>query len=84
MMAWNYVRGLPIWDEANHNLIRKDCFKLLTLYARNSLKYGGISLGAERIKNFRNKLKSMVNDFDEIDKCKEALNALMSKAWYFF
>ncbi|KAL7047428.1 hypothetical protein ACKWTF_002901 [Chironomus riparius] len=79
MMSWTYVRGLPIWDEANHNLIRKDCFKLLTLHARHSIKHGGISLGSERIKNFRNKLKSMVIDFDELDKCKEAVNALAAK-----
>lgn len=79
-MAWTYVRALPVWDEANHNLIRRDCFKVLSLYARNGLKNGGMSLGVERIKNFRNKLKSMVNDFDEIDKCKEVLNTLASKA----
>ncbi|XP_070509622.1 uncharacterized protein [Chironomus tepperi] len=79
MMAWTYVRGLPIWDEANHNLIRKDCFKLLTLHARHSLKHGSTSLGTERIKNFRNKLKSMVIDFDELEKCKEALNAIAAK-----
>lgn len=78
-MAWTYVRGLTVWDEPNHNSLRKDCFKLLTLHARNGLKYGGFSLGAERIKNFRNKLKSMINDFDEIDKCKEALNLLATK-----
>lgn len=79
LMAWIYVRGIPIWDEAHHNLIRKDCFKFLTISAKHGIKYGGVNLGADRIKNFHNKFKSMVNDFEELGRCKEALNSLAAK-----
>lgn len=71
-MAWSYVRTLPTYDEPQHNTIRKDCFKLLSLSAKNALKQGG-KLGSDRISNFRSKFKSMANDFEEINKCRELL-----------
>jgi hypothetical protein len=80
LISWTYVRGLPIWDEPTHNLIRRDCFKLLTLNARNALRLGGVNLGADRTRNFRNKFKSMVNDYEELAKCKEALSSLAERA----
>lgn len=75
LMAWAYVRTLPTYDDPQHNSIRKDCFKLLSLSARNALKQGGIgNIGSERISSFRSKFKSMVNDFEDMDKiCKELL-----------
>ena len=75
-MAWNYVRVMPVWDEACHNLIRRECFKVLTLHAKTALKAGGLKLGADRITHFRDKLKSMIVDFEDIGKCQEALNCL--------
>lgn len=71
-MAWSYVHSLPTFDEPQHNTIRKDCFKLLSLSAKNALKQGR-KLGTDRISNFRSKFKSMVNDFEEISKCRELL-----------
>lgn len=76
LMAWNYVRVLPNWDEAAHNMLRRECFKILTLHAKTSLKNAGSKLGTERIANFRDKLKSMTADYEEIGKCTEALNSL--------
>lgn len=76
MMAWTYVRSLPTYDEPQHNILRKDCFKLLSLNARYALKQGGTKLGSDRINNFRNRFKSMANDFEEIDKCHEILFSL--------
>lgn len=73
MMAWTYVRGLPTYDEPQHNIVRKDCFKHLTLAARTALKQAGAKLGIDRISNFRNRFKSMANDFEEIEKCRELL-----------
>lgn len=75
-MAWNYVRVLPNWDEPVHNMLRRECFKILSLHAKSSLKNAGSKLGAERIANLRDKLKSMAADFEEIGKCMEALNSL--------
>lgn len=73
-MAWNYVRLLPFWDEPIHNIIRRECFRVLTINARAALKNGGEKLGAERIANFRDKLKLMAVDYEDIAKCQEALN----------
>lgn len=74
LIAWGYVRGLPIYDEPQHNTFRKDCFKLLTVNAKVALKHGGSKVGINRINIFRDKFKSMANDFDEIEKsCRELL-----------
>lgn len=77
MMAWGYVCALPTWDEASHNILRKECFKILTANARVALKNGGFKLGTERLSNFSNKIKSMIGDYDDIGKCQEALNFLV-------
>lgn len=74
LIAWSYVRGLPVYDEPQHNTIRKDCFKLLTFSAKNALKNSN-KIGINRINNFRDKFKSMANDFNEIEKCRELLYA---------
>lgn len=76
LIAWSYVSNLPIWDETSHNILRKECFKILTLHARSALKCGGVKLGPDRINNFRNKLRAMKSDYEEIGKCQEALNTL--------
>jgi hypothetical protein len=76
-MAWPYVRALPTYDEPNHNSLRKDCFRLLSLSARYALKQDGIkNIGTERINNFRSKFKLMANDFEEMNKCRELLFSL--------
>lgn len=76
LIAWTYVSGLPVWDEVSHNSLRKECFKVLTLNVKLALKYGGMQLGVDRVANFRNKLRSMVGDYEEVGKCQEALNFL--------
>jgi Cut8, nuclear proteasome tether protein len=75
-MAWTYVRALPTWDEISHNVIRKDCFKVLTINAKSALKIGGMKIGTDRITSFRSKLKTMSGDYEDIGKCQEALNFL--------
>lgn len=75
-MAWTYVTALPVWDEAGNNILRRECFKILTGNAKSALKHGGMKLGADRVKNFRKKLKLMVADYEEIGKCQETINFL--------
>lgn len=75
-MAWTYVRALPVWDEASHNVLRKECFRVLTISAKSALKHGGMKLGNDRITSFRNKMKTMSGDYEEVRKCQEALNFL--------
>ena len=76
LMAWSYVRALPIWDEPCHNIIRKECFKALTMSGRSALKQGGMKLSSDKISGFRSKLKTMMGDYEDIGKCQEALNFL--------
>lgn len=75
-MAWTYVSALPVWDETSHNILRRECFKILTLHAKLALRNGGMKLGSDRIANFRSKFKSMAGDFEDINKCQEALTFL--------
>lgn len=84
LMAWTYVRALPLWDDASHNLLRRECFKILTLNARSALKNGGMKLGDDRIRNFSGKLKSMVGDYEDIARCEESLNFLSKNCMHVF
>lgn len=79
LVAWSYVAGLPVWDEATHNIVRKECFRILSSHARTALKHAGTELGTERITNFQNKIRSMISDSEDIGKCQEALNFLSRK-----
>ena len=79
LMAWSYARGLPFYDDSQHNTIRRDCFKLLSLNAKTALKHGGSKIGADRINTFREQYKLMASDFDEIEKCHELLFAISTK-----
>lgn len=76
LMAWPYVGALPVWDEATHNSLRRECFKILSANAKLALKNGGMKLGSDRVNNFRKKIKLMVGDYEDIGKCQEALNFL--------
>lgn len=79
LMAWSYVRGLPCYDDAQHNIIRKDCFKILSINAKTALKHGGSKVGSDRVNTFREQFKLMASDFDEIEKCRELLFEIASK-----
>ncbi|CAO1373010.1 unnamed protein product [Diamesa serratosioi] len=77
LMAWSYVRALPLWDEISHNNLRRDCFKILTLNVKNALRTAGNDLGNERLTNVNNKLKSMITDYEDANKCQEYLDILV-------
>ena len=77
LMAWSYVRALPLWDEMSHNSTRRDCFKILTLNLKNALRTAGNQLGVERLLNVSNKLKPMITDYEDANKCQEYLNILV-------
>ncbi|CRL06831.1 CLUMA_CG019534, isoform A [Clunio marinus] len=79
LMVWPYVRALPLWDDVSHNILRKDCFKVLTLNARSAIRNGGMKLSLEKVKSFRCKLSSMAADHPDILKCHDALVSLGRK-----
>jgi hypothetical protein len=40
IMAWNFVLATPTWDNAPHNNVKKQCFKVLATNLNMSLKKG--------------------------------------------
>lgn len=56
---------------------KRDCFKILTSYAKLALKSGGIDLQVDRLNDFKNQLKMMIADHEEANKCEEILDNLL-------
>lgn len=79
LMAWNYVRSTPIWDNHAHNAVRRHCFKILSYHANSALKNGSTALGKERIERFHGKLKSMATDFEDINDCNVCIGYILGK-----
>lgn len=83
-MAWNYVKGTPIWDSATHNATRKLCFKQLILSANTALKQGNVYLGEKRLTEFALRLRSMSMDCDEpnlMQQCLTNTEALLKESY---
>lgn len=76
-MAWSYVKATPIWNHHTHNATRRNCFKILAYYCLEAIKYGGIYLGEQRLKDFSNRIDIMAIDYDDILQCKLLLACLM-------
>ena len=38
LSAWKYVHGLPDWDDASHNAIKKQCFQTLAAQCMVAIK----------------------------------------------
>lgn len=74
LMAWNYVRATPIWDNNSHNAIRRHCFKVLTCHCVAALKYGGLRLGTQRLNNLERNLADWSKDHEDVLSCVNALN----------
>lgn len=79
LMAWNYVRLTPVWDNHAHNAIRRHCFKILSYHANSALKNGSTGLGKERIERFHAKLKLMGADCEDINDCNVCIGYLLNK-----
>lgn len=79
LMAWNYVRATPVWENHAHNAVRRHCFKILSYHASSALKYGLTDLGEERISRFQQKLKTMTTDCEDINDSANYLAYLMDK-----
>ncbi len=38
VMAWGYVKGTPVWDNPQHNAVRRQCFKALASNCAQAVK----------------------------------------------
>ncbi|XP_058463015.1 uncharacterized protein LOC131437577 [Malaya genurostris] len=77
MMAWNYTRATPVWDNSAHNAVRRHCFKILVYHASSALKYGQAELGQERLNKFQQQIKTMANDCEDVKDCSTIINCLL-------
>lgn len=66
MMAWNYVRGIPTFENNSHNSVRRHCFKILSFQCKAALQSAGIFLGADRLHNFACRIRDMQTDCESI------------------
>lgn len=80
-LAWNYVKGTPVWDNPNHNSSRRLCFKQLISQANYALDNGGVYLGEKRLQDFAGRLKSMSLDCEEANACHEVIEKLLQKCY---
>lgn len=67
LLAWDYVKATPVWDNQPHNAQRKKCFKVLTNFCLTALKKG--CFDKEYLLDLGDKLKVTVDDSDEIQSC---------------
>lgn len=79
LMAWNFVRATPVWDNTSHNAMRRNCFKILSWQCLTALKTGGIYLGESRLIEFYSRIQNMKDDCDDIGSCQIYLDDLLEK-----
>lgn len=78
LLAWNYVKSTPIWENNNHNAMRRSCFKVLSWHCLCAIKSGGVLLGEQRLNEFDSNIQSMKNDCDDIGLCVSYLNDIIN------
>lgn len=77
LMAWPYIRAIPIWENTSHNATRRSCFKILSWHCLCALKSAKQLLGEKRLNEFYSHIESMQSDCDDIGSCATHLiNAL--------
>lgn len=79
LIAWNYVRSTPVWENNSHNASRRTCFKILAWHCLCALKSAGIHLGEQRLTDFYGHIESMKNDCEDIGLCLPYLNGILEK-----
>lgn len=78
VMTWNYVRSMPTWDNYAHNTSRRHCFKILSWHCLESLRYGGLLLGENRLIDFSSRIKDFSVDCEDINSCLKPLNLILN------
>lgn len=75
IMAWNFVLATPTWDNAPHNNLKKQCFKLLASNLIHALKKGTWS--TDTCISIKNKILPMEKDSDDVGPCIKYLDLLI-------
>ncbi|XP_076325339.1 uncharacterized protein LOC143233233 [Tachypleus tridentatus] len=77
MLAWNYVKHLPDWDESTHNCIKAQCFKTLSTQCMTSVKK--MAMDMEEVEDIIERLQEMIQDSDTISPCLKYSQSLLEK-----
>lgn len=67
LIAWDYVKATPVWDNMPHNAQRKKCFKGLTNFCLTALKKGSFDM--EFLSGMESKLRDMSADSEDVLAC---------------
>ncbi|XP_005187072.2 uncharacterized protein LOC101897643 [Musca domestica] len=78
-MAWPCVKATPNWDNATHNAVRKQCFKVLTCGCMAAVKFGGLRLGTQRLQTLEKNLKEWSQDYEDVMSCVNTLSKAFTK-----
>lgn len=76
MLAWNYVRATPLWENNGQNAVRRSCFKMLAYHCLCAIKTAGLLLGQQRLNDFYANASSMRVDCEDVSLCIAYLDRL--------
>lgn len=77
IIAWQYVRGTPIWENDSHNETRRQCFRVLSCHCKTALNFAGIHLGKERLRTLLTNIQQMSKDYENIKSCTSTINQIL-------
>ncbi|XP_065562808.1 uncharacterized protein LOC136028819 [Artemia franciscana] len=78
LIAFNYVRATPIWENATHNYIRRHCFRMLVNCCTMALKRG--IWERSQLLNIKERLDDFVSEFEEIKTCLDLVTSYLDTA----
>ena len=76
-MAWTYVKATPVWDNAQHNAIRKQCFKTLSANCFQALRNNDL-LDSEARSQIKQKLERLRCDCEDLELSITYLNSTIA------
>ncbi|TRY71795.1 hypothetical protein TCAL_01054 [Tigriopus californicus] len=75
IMAWNYVKATPVWDNSPHNNVRRQSFKILAVNCLHALKRGDWSPTV--CQDIRNRLGPLEKESEDITPCLKHLDFII-------
>lgn len=79
LMAWDYVEGMPDWDNPAHNKSKEQCFKALAVQCKKSLMKLKSSLSEDKCSGLLERMKTASELNNQIQPCVDQLTIMKSK-----
>ena len=77
LVAWSHVKSTPVWDNVQHNVVRRHCFKYLTSGSLQALQRG--SWNSEALLKIKGKFGRLVEDSErEVETILNHLNSCLA------